>query len=187
MSLTIAEQLLPQLLGTRLDEICGRRYHRRPLRGQSLDGGAREVLLSTEGLSPGMEGRKCIPVMTIGMGLLCGLHPNRPTYRAFGWLGLSGWSYSSKANCFAEPGVPAAGDGDMDGEGEVVGDTGCGSRPLLPFSDSLPCSIPRTHLDIASNHLRSGMHALSTNSTCTYNSCPCIGNICLISWLINMK
>ena len=65
MSLTVAEQLLPQLLGTRLDKVCGRRYHERPLGGQSLDGGAREVLLSMEGLSPGKEGRKCIPVMTI--------------------------------------------------------------------------------------------------------------------------
>ena len=84
----------------------------------------------------------------------------------------------------AEPGVSAAGDGDMDGEGEVAGDIGCGSRPHLPFSDSLPCSIPRTHLDIASNHLRSGMHALSTNTcTCTYNSCPCIVNTYLFDLL----
>ena len=178
---------MPQLLGTRLDKVCGRRYHERPLGGQSLDGGAREVLLSMEGLSPGKEGRKCIPVMTIVMGLLCRLNtkksPNRPTYLAVVWLGLSGWSYSSKANCLAGPGVSAAGDGDMDGEGEVAGDIGCGSRPHLPFSDSLPCSIPRTHLDIASNHLRSGMHALSTNN----NSCPCVVNVCLICWLTNMK
>ena len=77
MSLTVAKQLLPQLLGTRLDKVCGRRYHERPLGGQSLDGGAREVLLSTEGLSSGMEGRKCIPVKTIVMGLLCRLNTKR--------------------------------------------------------------------------------------------------------------
>ena len=95
------------------------------------------------------------------------------------WPGLSGISKLSKFGCFAKTLFSKGDAGEVDGVGDVArGGGGGGSFPFFRLSDHLSCSIPRTHLDITSNHL---YHARSSLDLAA--SVRNLGNSFMYDWL----